>query len=613
MLPNKIILVGSDFGSYKIEGEEDNNKFGKLEKVNIFVGENNSGKSRFLRSILKSEPLIIGSEIHDSVVQLHRKFQADYRTLMATYQCAEVREWTDTINKLEDVSVAREQVQISTSLRSALKMIGKTESASFRPHQFNYSYSGVDILKGFKKLASEAEKELDKILIKENFVSKRYYVPILRGLRPIGSPGSDPYCDATLQAYGKSSDVNIFTGQNLYTELKRLLLGDLAERRIVADFQNFVGEVFFEGRPVALIPKYNSEGIIDVKIGDEKEYPIHHLGDGIQSIIIIAFIMFRNRDINLMLGIEEPDLFLHPGLQRMLMKLFVSEKFPNHQIFFTTHSNHMLDVTLSSEYSISIFSFQKSLQVGESPEHEAKFNVFNVSNEDSRPLGILGVNNSSVFLSNCTIWVEGITDRRYISRFLSLYTEELRSEAGKNGGDLPRVYKENLHYSFVEYAGANITHWSFLDSIEDAIIVERLCSKLFLIVDRDTETGKKVQRRQELQDKLGERFYCLMAKEIENVLSLDTIKKVVSFYERGDSDFTDTKADHSNVPLGSFIEKKLLKEKKRSGSYQDGNTISDKLKFCDIALKNLNSIDDMTDEAKALSEKLYKFISDNNN
>ena len=30
-------------------------------------------------------------------------------------------------------------------------------------------------------------------------------------------------------------------------------------------------------------------------------------------------------------------------------------------------------------------------------------------------------------------------------------------------------YKEDYHYSFVEYGGNNITHWSFLDKEETPI------------------------------------------------------------------------------------------------------------------------------------------------
>ena len=40
-------------------------------------------------------------------------------------------------------------------------------------------------------------------------------------------------------------------------------------------------------------------------------------------------------------------------------------------------------------------------------------------------------------------------------------------------------------------------------------MVDRLCSRLFLITDKDNATGAKAERHKELRDKLKERYYCL--------------------------------------------------------------------------------------------------------
>ena len=93
----------------------------------------------------------------------------------------------------------------------------------------------------------------------------------------------------------------------------------------------------------------------------------------------------------------------------------------------------------------------------------------------------LGVQNSSVFLSNCTIWVEGITDRHYVKHFLDLHKKE-----NKDDPDICD-FNEDYHYSFVEYGGNNITHWSFLDKEETPINVEKLCGRLFLLADKIRE------------------------------------------------------------------------------------------------------------------------------
>ena len=65
--------------------------------------------------------------------------------------------------------------------------------------------------------------------------------------------------------------------------------------------------------------------------------------------------------------------------------------------------------------------------------------------------------------------------------------------------------------------------------------------------------------------------------------------------------------------MGRFIEEKILKKKKRKGSYQsESGTISDKLGFCEKAIQHLKNWNDMTSEAQELTKKIYKFIISNN-
>src|SRR5205807_682440 len=126
----------------------------------------------------------------------------------------------------------------------------------------------------------------------------------------------------------------------------------------------------------------------------------------------LTFPLFMNEGKNLLFFCEEPELCMHPGMQRAFLKLITSDKFANHQYFLTTHSNHFLDLTQDFD-NVSIYTVQKQIAVTDKKEKDATFHIQNVSNEDRRCLEFLGVRNSSVFLSNCTIWVEGITDRRY--------------------------------------------------------------------------------------------------------------------------------------------------------------------------------------------------------
>jgi hypothetical protein len=254
--------------------------------------------------------------------------------------------------------------------------------------------------------------------------------------------------------------------------------------------------------------------------------------------------------------------------------------------------------------NISIYTFHKKLEDGQE-EQDAKFIVENISNDDTRSLELLGVQNSSVFLSNCTIWVEGITDRQYFRKYLELY---------QNLKDVGIRFKEDLHYSFVEYEGANLTHWSFLD--EKGPVVERLCGTLFLIADNDNATSAKAERFEKLKEKLGKRFCRLDSKEVENLLSPDVLIKVLQSYKETDLNQNFTHDKYATVPLGEFIENTIKQgARKRKASYVDrinSQTISDKLTFCSKATAVMSEFADLSLEAQDITRRIYNFISSKN-
>jgi hypothetical protein len=117
----------------------------------------------------------------------------------------------------------------------------------------------------------------------------------------------------------------------------------------------------------------------------------------------------------------------------------------------------------------------------------------------------------------------------------------------------------DTHYSFVEYSGANIVHWSFLDKCS-GIDVDRLCGKLFLVSDRD---------------KVG---------------------------------------TYKDELLGNYIETVLLKgKKKRRGKYADASgTITQKYHFWEMAIAEITSFSDLSGEIKAVVKKMSDFIEKNN-
>ncbi|HFU7078471.1 AAA family ATPase [Bacillus cereus] len=635
-----------------LRSEYNMNVIKNLSKVNIFVGSNNSGKSRFLRGIFAIDKGISFTPPKEIVdVELYYNILIEFTDAIISsiresslegIDELKVHRLTSDIELFKDSPLLKEDEDLFKYFHGLIDEINKMGSSSIVT--FNSSYTGELALKrdqaisNLKSLVTDYQSKIyeitpsDKTSYKINF--KRVYIPALRGLRgytDIINTGKDIYKERTKNDYFKKipETLEIHTGLNLYDEITDMLLGSVQQRYNMQKFQEFLSESFFDGQQVTLTPVRNSD-VIKVKIGIEKEKNIFELGDGIQALIILTFPLFKFLDENLLLFIEEPELYLHPGMQRKFIEIIMDKQFAHHQFFFTTHSNHFLDMTLDMD-RISIYKFKKIL--GEhsgnpTEELDATFSIENVSNENKSVLQELGVRNSAVLLSNCTIWVEGITDRLYIRRFLKVF-QEFHTDL--------KEFKEDIHYSFVEYSGGNITHWSFLDDDETetneghtSMNAEKICSTLFLITDKDGDD--KRPRQEKLEKFLGERYYCLECKEIENILSEDILREVIAEYEKGTSkteestseteksplehlsnkDFT--QKDYKNKPLGTYIDSLFSEgDRKRRGSYAaKSGTIVNKLDFCKRSINHISKYDQLSEEAKNLSQVLYDFIKKNN-
>jgi hypothetical protein len=209
-----------------------------------------------------------------------------------------------------------------------------------------------------------------------------------------------------------------------------------------------------------------------------------------------------------------------------------------HQLFLTTHSNHLLDL-LEDDRLVSIFSFSKveteelPSSVGSTaPSEEVeqpinRFRIRHASQHDRKTLLELGVRPSSTYLANATIWVEGTSDcsylRAYFEGFIA-YLELRGDDTYRAVARHLRRYKEDRHYAFVEYNGANLVHFNFDeggDSNDDsgsgsALNASYLCAQAIVIADGDI--AGKADRIAVFTGQLGDRFVVLPVKEIENLI-----------------------------------------------------------------------------------------------
>lgn len=357
-----------------------NNSLDNLNQLNILIGANNTGKSRFLRTLFTDQSFKLEVSDFDStgISKIFSSMFEELDVALGKLGYEEVGSQsiptlkTNLKNQIEKLNQIKlkdlEKVVNDVNTFWSWFKVFKASSGSHKPGLI--SSGGLDRpTKVITEIREKHQNTLDKLIPQTyKFSTERLYIPILRGLRPTQFHNEnkfdeiqDNYLKRTVRDYFLDTPVNdeeIFTGLRLYNDTKKMLLGKREERDKIKKFESFLSKTFFNSQPFTLIPNIEDDSL-HVSIGDE-EWPIYKLGDGIQSIIILLYPLFFNQGKKLMVFIEEPENSMHPGLQRLFIETLMHSNFKNFQYFITTHSNHFLDFTIDLA-KISVYTFNRSI------------------------------------------------------------------------------------------------------------------------------------------------------------------------------------------------------------------------------------------------------------
>jgi len=209
-------------------------------------------------------------------------------------------------------------------------------------------------------------------------------------------------------------------------------------------------------------------------------------GAGVREALRIILDLELNRPDFVL--IEEPEVHLHPGLEKVIHAYLV-EKSKLSQIFVATHSTNFLDTSASQ----NIFILSRNA--------EGHSSVERVSSEDDilRVPDEVGLTPSSVLMFDRLVFVEGPSDEDILREFARKLDIDL---AGKN-------------ISFVQMGGATrFAHYAAEATIG---ILSKRRIPMWFIVDRDEKDGDDIRR---LVERLGNRAHLLTfrRREIENYL-----------------------------------------------------------------------------------------------
>ena len=595
-----------DFTDKGFKNTEDNKwDLNDLKPINIFIGANNSGKSRLIRHLFSHDILHIDSNDFP-----FSRFYGVTSNITSSSQSQALKQFILTEKNL---SLQNIMEKLETKAKELLH--DRRNPVASNPQQIS------KLIQGYQEESQESEVF--------NFISKytpplftKIYIPLLRGLRTLAT-GDDIYKNRTINDYfpkvGEQYD--IFTGHSLYENLKNSLLGTYEERARVREFETYLSKNFFNNQPLSLVPRIN-DNVVHFKEGNKPERPIYDLGDGLQAIIILTFKVFMATKPT-MFFIEEPEQHLHASMQRSLIEAFRSH--PEHMYFITTHSNHFIDLSQETD-DVSVQRMYQKIDNGDEKT------VIESSSKDAHILADLGVRASSVLLANCSIWVEGITDKLYLRAYMDKFINEL-SDKDEGRAERLRNYKENLHYIFTEYQGSNITHWDFNDGksedVNKATPARSVTSNIMLIADKDIDG--KAERVTDLSNALGEKFELLDVKEIENLIPEIILQKTVK--DKWNSKKNKTKysanfdhtqiqqSDYSNDKgIGCYLESLVTRSlDNESQAYKffeaASGTIKLKVDFCNTAVGFMK--DDavewtLTDDLRTLCDKIWTHIEESN-
>ena len=611
-MTEKLYYWAENLENYSSDNEQDYDQVIEIKRLNFFIGKNNAGKSRFLRSLfLNNYP----SNFYNNL------------TLRKN-----IKSLKENIFQIESFSYSTTKSDLQRYIKELFRDLNDNNT-----DQLTFLNSSINqILNRDSKISSLFPDFQQTELTKENVTQldqlfiKKFHIPILRGMRPVTElANKQPYIERAQKDYfsdkEKYNSSNIITGESLYHELKEHLLGEPEQREIIRKYEEKLSQYFFDNETITLIPKHDQD-VVNIKIGSDKQFPISELGDGLQQVIILTYEAFIKKDETHAFFIEEPELHMHAGMVRQLMNFYLNET--KHYYFFTTHSNHLLDMADESDQVI-IQKFVK--QPKENPKDGFDFKIYRCD-RDRDLLASLGVKPSSVYLANCTIWVEGITDRLYITKYMEKYLAELE----KSGSEQYKKYRRfmpNYHYTFVEYSGSNLTHWSFSDDYADhlddkGLSAKAVASEMLLIADGDIKN--KPERVKALQTEFKkENYFILKCKETENTLPKDSIINVAkSKFSRLraetqksydilliDEITEENYFDHSEFGIGKLLDQAIKKPTSTTTktAFADGQgvgTIKYKLDFCREIIKDFDDHPNwqLTPKAKELCERIFQHI-----